>query len=684
MTIVSRSRIGKIITKQKKSNLKVSETIAQQKNAEIMESLQITEQNRKKQMFFYIILSSIILFIAMNIYNYCSINSGYNKALEAGTVTFLPADLKSIGYEIIDNQYINRVGDAHLALPSVNRFVNTVKIKFASCPKQTLGVAIYYSNSEHGYSEKYVKVGNVSTANSELLIPINDNVTKLRVDIGSNKEEKFNLSSITINDLNIYNQKNLDLFQHNMITLIFLFMLLLIYSIMVCDYRIEKVYLIAATAIGLFYLISITPFSVPDEGYHYRTSFQLSNIIMLHWKDNALADATYFNYVHFSGHHNVSSAYIRVLREFFLPFNNSKTVTIPMTRNLNYFGYYLPQALGIAFARIFRLNVILTFYLGRMFNLAFYIICTYFAIKKTPWFKTVFFLLSVTPMAMQQAASYSYDAFINGLAFLLIAYFINAIYGEDKLKKEDFTVIIFCSVLLAPAKVVYYPILFLVLLVPMEKFKSKKQRRVIIFFVLGVSLLTIIPFNLVSLGKHFAGASGTLNWEGQHNYSVHFIFKHPLETVAIFGRTLVHNGLEYFRESFGLRLSGLTLSLPSYVIWLFVIFVILAIFSNNNHQSNQNTNVYITRKQKIFYCIISSIIILLTLLAAFLGWTSNTRSIILGVQGRYFIPILPLLCLAISNNKPIIKYDINNILVTGCSILQCVSIFHIIGYTIAH
>ena len=41
-------------------------------------------------------------------------------------------------------------------------------------------------------------------------------------------------------------------------------------------------------------------------------------------------------------------------------------------------------------------------------------------------------------------------------------------------------------------------------------------------------------------------------------------------------------------------------------------------------------------------------IVVLTMTAMFLGWTSNTRDLIAGVQGRYFIPGIPLVMIALS------------------------------------
>ena len=72
------------------------------------------------------------------------------------------------------------------------------------------------------------------------------------------------------------------------------------------------------------------------------------------------------------------------------------------------------------------------------------------------------------------------------------------------------------------------------------------------------------------------------------------------------------------------------------------------------------------------------------MLSMFLSWTSDNRPIIAGIQGRYFVPILPLLCLAVSDIRVKAKYDLSKMLVLVCAILQCVAIFTIVDYTIVH
>ena len=71
--------------------------------------------------------------------------------------------------------------------------------------------------------------------------------------------------------------------------------------------------------------------------------------------------------------------------------------------------------------RILGLSAMLTFQLGRIFNLLVFILLIRLAIGVTPYWKNLFGALGLLPITLQQAASASYDAIINGLVFLSIA-----------------------------------------------------------------------------------------------------------------------------------------------------------------------------------------------------------------------------------------------------------------------
>ena len=58
-----------------------------------------------------------------------------------------------------------------------------------------------------------------------------------------------------------------------------------------------------------------------------------------------------------------------------------------------------------------------------------------------------------------------------------------------------------------------------------------------------------------------------------------------------------------------------------------------------------------TKKDKIICWIIIAIETLGVVAAMYLGWTQAKQTVVEGVQGRYLLPILPLVCILLSKNK---------------------------------
>ena len=91
--------------------------------------------------------------------------------------------------------------------------------------------------------------------------------------------------------------------------------------------------------------------------------------------------------------------------------------------------YYLP-ALGITIGRVLHFGSMLTFLLGRFFNLLLYTALVGLAIKVIPKGKMILFMVAMLPMSLQQAASFSYDAMINATSILVLAFTVKILLGD--------------------------------------------------------------------------------------------------------------------------------------------------------------------------------------------------------------------------------------------------------------
>lgn len=329
---------------------------------------------------------------------------------------------------------------------------------------------------------------------------------------------------------------------------------------------------------------------------------------------------------------------------------------------------YLPSSLGITLARILRLGTVPLFYLGRLFNFMFFIFMTYIAIKKIPFGKIILFVVSLYPITMQQAVSFSYDAVINGLAFCFIGYCLNVAYCEKMPTKKDLVMLCLVGVFLAPAKYIYVGICLLLLLIPKEKFQSRKNKAIYlaVFAISAVALF--LAFNLLNIINRLAVQVSGI--EDMPPYSFDYILKNPLGTLKLIVNTICVKGDFYIAGAIGL-LGWFNITLP----WVIILgYIILFIFSCWRMKDERQ---YISTSSKLLITFVIISVFILALLSMMLIWTPNTYPYIEGVQGRYFIPIIPLVGLLCRNSSIVLNKNIDRLIMFSCIILQTYSMLNI-------
>ena len=441
--------------------------------------------------------------------------------------------------------------------------------------------------------------------------------------------------------------------------------------------HIERVAAVSVFLLGLLYLFAITPLSVPDESTHYQSAYELSNVFCFQWGGLEYGRASDFDYSGLEKHHNVSSAYSRVVEGIATEAEEDSLVPLPY-HALAYPPEYVPQAVGIAIGRLFHANFVRTFFLGRLGNLLFYALCVYLAVRTIPKFKLLFSLIGMLPMALHQAASYSYDGFINGMSLLLIALLLRAIWRSEPFDRVEAAQIIIVGVLLAPGKFVQALFLLLVFLIPKERFLTAKRRVLFIVFALCLPLLLTCLLQLPKLNVSVLQSGERLNWEENSYYTVGFVLHHPVQTFKIFFRTFVFNVAEWFECSIGAYLSGLTLPIQGRTIYAYVLLLLIASWSRGEEFC------IIQFRERAVFIGLSLIIVFLTMFYMLLTWTSDTRNMIEGVQGRYFITILPLVFLACNNRYIVVQQSVSRFVLL-CAIALNIHVFlQIMTYTVLH
>ncbi|MBQ9307868.1 MAG: DUF2142 domain-containing protein [Clostridia bacterium] len=396
-----------------------------------------------------------------------------------------------------------------------------------------------------------------------------------------------------------------------------------------------------ALCIGLGYLASITPLSVPDESVHYTNTYKVASHLIGRGNREDMGHPAYFDYAGFVGQHNVGSGYDRIARELTGTLQAQEEVSGGFAGALAYPVMYLPQALGVALGRLLGRSMTGTFFLGRLTNLLFYALCVYLALKVTRRFRGLLALSALVPMALHQAASFSYDGYINGMALLFTALCMRAMAGEGRwpLKEQILTGVI--GVLLMPAKPVYLPLLLLLILVPGSRFARTGHKWVCIAACVLAASLAILLFQLSGIRAVAGGGETALDVQGPVLYSVSDILRDPVGTVRLILHTLRIALFGWIGQGVGSLLSGLSLEISGWKITGYMLLLALSAMPREGEE-------YVHFREKAVYALILLSCTGLVMLTMLLGWTPLDATWIQGVQGRYLIPVLPLVWLCLS------------------------------------
>ena len=523
-------------------------------------------------------------------------------------------------------------------------------------------------------------------------------------------EKCFEGSSLFIRNVNIegdltvrFLQEDADLHKFYLIVIVWVIVTFSIIAFLelFIKPKYEILFTVIALAFGLTFCIIMTPMSPPDETTHYEYSFQVSNYI-LGTENHMIFDEEYQNYGDFGGHRNVSAAYRRFIRKINRPLNlDDKDAEMLFDVDENYKFAFLPQALGITVARLLNWNMLRTFYMGRLFNLAFYILCVYIAIKKTPIHKLMFGIIATMPIFMQQAGSFSYDSFVNGLSLITIAYTLKWMFEKDKVKVFDLIIMFVVDVWLAPCKAVYSCLSFMFWLVPADRFGGKLKKFLIVLVLTAPGIYQMValvwPFIIKMVGdirqtlaqaKEMTGVAiakirGFMspNHEGSEIPSFGDLIRNPKEAVMLFYRTIRYNIKNWFYGAIGRSLSGETLVLPITLVHVMLGIIIISAFRKEDYVESSLLKVLM-----VLLCIMLGFGFMLGML---LAWTEDNRDMMLeselglminGVQGRYFSPLLPYFFSILNNKKLRLPKEADKYLL----IAELITVFEVVVYVLSY
>ncbi|MCR5233020.1 MAG: DUF2142 domain-containing protein [Lachnospiraceae bacterium] len=407
----------------------------------------------------------------------------------------------------------------------------------------------------------------------------------------------------------------------------------------------QKLALPILIAVGLIFMLSMSPGSESDDDYHYYSAFKLSNAMMGR-KDVSIIENKY-EYKLYANHHS-SESYVEVIEGLFDRSHGDKDGTFVYSGQADGLRWpvsHIAPALGITVGRLLGMNFIQIFTLARLTNLAVYIALVVTAVRLVPKNKEFILFVAMTPTAMQDATQLSYDTIINGISFLFIAYVFKLATDEKQCTWKDVVLGIVMIIAMAPIKVIYGILIFLLFVIPRDRFKSNKDR----VATLAISLTGLAGI-VIGLSARFIKAVLTVNdsrIEAQ-TYTIQYAFREPIKCMHIVLYSIDETLWDIFESCIGNALSGAkTINVPEYLPMGLLLIMMLCVLSEKSMMQAQ--------RQKLLFALIGIVGTVAVYVAMMFAATTLGANKIVGVQGRYFIPFLPLLLYSVSRNREMIQ-----------------------------
>lgn len=406
-----------------------------------------------------------------------------------------------------------------------------------------------------------------------------------------------------------------------------------------------KFFILTAAVFGTLFILITPPFEAPDEPVHFFRAYQVSTLNLSVDK----VGSTYGGELPASLQETISQTWDRPALAFHpdhkYPLSDTReafSIKTTSKKHLSDFSTtayyspisYLPQALGIGAARLAKLPPIMMMYLGRLFNLAAWIVLFSLAIKLMPRRKWVVVFIALIPMALFQAASLSADVMAVGLMALLLALTLNLMAARAIISVKQTLLLILLLAGVALSKQIMFLFVPLILLLPRRIFTSRRNEYVNKAVLIAVPLVLFGLWSLHVHGIPQSNSVGGINPTGQEQFILHHPLRYLIALINVYFFSWGDGIVKSFFGNFGWVDTPLA---EGIVVVGYMSLAALLLSSPGNFKT------WLSARQKMFLAVLAVVYVLAVSTALYVYFTPVGFKIIVGLVGRYYLPVALLL-----------------------------------------
>jgi len=407
----------------------------------------------------------------------------------------------------------------------------------------------------------------------------------------------------------------------------------------------ELIFVIIGLVFGLLIIFVNPPFYTADESTHFHKSYLVSRLEFLVRNNQKIWAADFPKsivecrqraMINWDRGDKYSHSRFKAARN--RPLKPQETlftkVPIPSISPIP----YIPFSIGIAIGIFINDNPYWLVWFGRLAGLFTFLALMYIVIRSVPFGKGIFFLYGLTPIVLYQGASVTYDMLNNAMSFILLAVFLKYAFDPNFKLTGKKLALIFALILIHRFSKGGYPLIpFLFFLIPMQKI-GKPWKAVLIG--LCILLCWFIPDYtwglLIGAQGYQVLAIGQKDVYFNSGMNIAFIFSHPLDFLSILLRNIWWQAAMWTRGTMG-RFGHAYLNLPD---WFYILHGLVLIFTAFFEPVYEYV---LSRSLRWLLFGIGLGTVAVVIVGDFVTGSAVGGTVIFGLQGRYFVPAVPVL-----------------------------------------
>lgn len=416
-------------------------------------------------------------------------------------------------------------------------------------------------------------------------------------------------------------------------------------------FKSENIFLILCLLWGMIFVCVNPPFQAPDEPEHlFKMWGYTQGTYRYQVKDGwaglelpySLASLyRFYNVYRFS---NEKIPYKATVQSFNMPLAKETTTFLKHTPTSYTPLSYFPSFLVLRVMKFLNVKPLCMMYILRFCSLLVYLALAYFAIKNTPCHKWMFLFFALLPINIYQAASISTDSMVVGVILLFLSYTFMLAYSPDSICRKQIFIWGVIITVIGMLKFAYLPLILLYFLIPSKKFESSKS-----YFA---NFISIFSLNMLLISVFFSTIftqTGHLTYEQMHSLKNKFLLINEIITSpfaymkTVFASSIFLKKFLYQNviSSIGVTLAMIPLKY-AHLAWC---GLVCSMFYTTTKEKICNINF----RNKLL--ILSAVILSYFLIMTSVYLIYQTKPYIVGIQGRYLTPFIPLILLLLSTKK---------------------------------